>query len=38
MAVKIFQKRNNKPQGNQDYLEERWNDSRSIIYNPNWGW
>ena len=23
MAVKIFQKRNNKPQGNQDYLEER---------------
>jgi hypothetical protein len=23
MAVKIFQKRNNRPQGNQDYLEER---------------
>ena len=23
MAVKIFQKRNNKPDGNQDYLEER---------------
>jgi hypothetical protein len=23
MAVKIFQKRNNKPEGNQDYLEER---------------
>ena len=23
MAVKIFQKRNNKPQGNEDYLEER---------------
>jgi hypothetical protein len=23
MAVKIFQKRNRKPQGNQDYLEER---------------
>ena len=23
MAVKIFQKRNSKPQGNQDYLEER---------------
>jgi hypothetical protein len=38
MAVKIFQKRNNKPQGNEDYLEERWNDSRSIIHNPCCSW